>query len=321
LTASIAIPPPAGALESPRVAILLGTHQGSRFLSAQLDSIARQSWRSWKIWASDDHSTDSTWELLSAYRAEWGDERLTTLRGPGRGFCANFLGLACNARIHGDLFAFCDQDDLWDADKLERAVRWHLTVPSGVAALYCGRTRLIDRDGANIGFSPLFSRPVTFRNALVQSIAGGNTMVFNRSARGLLMEAGHDIDVQTHDWWTYMVVAGCGGRVRYDPEPSVGYRQHSSNLVGSNVSLSGRMRRAVRLLEGRFRSMNERNIAALWRLRHRMTTENAAILDEFTRLRNHGLAGRIAGLRRSGVYCHTRLGNIGLATAAVLKKL
>lgn len=306
---------------APHVAILLGTHQGERFLASQLDSIARQTWSQWEVWASDDHSTDATWEILSAYRTEWGDERLKLHRGPARGFCANFLALACDARIQAELFAFCDQDDVWDEDKLERAVRWHRTIPDGIAALYCGRTRLIDIEGRDIGHSPLFSRPVTFRNALVQSIAGGNTMVLNRAARALLMEAGRDVDVQTHDWWAYMVVAGCGGRVHYDPEPAVGYRQHEGNLVGSNASFSGRVRRAVRLLEGRFRNMNDRNIAALRRLRHRLTTENAAILEEFTRSRNHGLAGRIAGLRRSGVYCHTRLGNIGLATAAVLKKL
>jgi glycosyltransferase involved in cell wall biosynthesis len=305
----------------PRIAILLGTHHGERYLADQLKSIALQSWTNWEVWGSDDHSSDATWEILSAYRAEWGDERLKMQRGPARGFCANFLSLACDARIHADLFAFCDQDDLWDTDKLERAVRWHRDVRPGEPALYCGRTRLIDENGTGIGFSPLFKRPVTFRNALVQSIAGGNTMVFNRAARDLLMEAGREIDVQTHDWWTYIVVTGCGGRVYYDPQPAVGYRQHAGNLVGSNASLGGRVRRAVRLLEGRFRNMNDRNLAALRRLRHRMTMENLAILDEFTRARNRGLAGRITGLRRSGVYCHTRLGNIGLAAAAVLKKL
>lgn len=304
-----------------RVAVLLGTYQGERFLAAQLDTIARQTWPNWELWASDDRSSDATWELLSAYRTKWGDERLRLRRGPARGFCANFLDLACDASIHADLFAFCDQDDLWDADKLERAIRWHAGVPAGVPALYCGRTRLIDVGGATVGHSPLFRRPVTFRNALVQSIAGGNTMMFNRAARALLMEAGPGIDVQTHDWWAYMVVAGCGGRVFYDPEPAVGYRQHGSNLVGSNASVTSRLRRAVRLLEGRFRSMNDRNIAALARLRHRLTTENAAIFEEFARARDHGLTGRIAGVRRSGVYCHTRLGNLGLATATVLKRL
>lgn len=53
------------------------------------------------------------------------------------------------------------------------------------------------------------------------------------------------------------------------------------------------MRRAGRLLAGRFRNMNQRNITALRRIRHRLTTENLAVFEEFERARNRGLAGRI----------------------------
>ena len=305
----------------PEIAILLGTHQGQHFLESQLDSIQSQSHADWSVYASDDHSTDGTLEVLGAYREKWGDERLSIRSGPGKGFRANFLALACAQDISGRYFAYCDQDDVWEFDKLAIAVRWLESIPEEIPALYCGRTRLIDEQGRERGYSPLFRRPVTFRNALVQSIAGGNTMVFNQATRALLIEAGADIDVQTHDWWTYMVVSACGGRVLYDTRPTVRYRQHESNLVGSNASLPGRLQRARRLLAGRFRSMNDRNIFALKGILHRMTLESVDVLHEFESARNHRLARRIRGVWRSGVYCHTSLGNIGLAMAAVLKKL
>ncbi len=111
------------ALRSSHVAILLCTHQGERFLARQLDSVAAQTHADWRIWVSDDHSTDGTLEILECYRREWGDERISWVRGPGKGFVANFLGLACDPRIEADYFAFCDQDDLWDPDKLEVAER------------------------------------------------------------------------------------------------------------------------------------------------------------------------------------------------------
>jgi len=47
--------------------------------------------------------------------------------------------------------------------------------------------------------SPLLSKAPA--NALVQSITGGNTMVFNNAARALLREAGDAVSVFTHDWW------------------------------------------------------------------------------------------------------------------------
>lgn len=250
-----------------------------------------------------------------------GDERLSIRTGPGNGFCSNFLSLACAPDIRARYYAFCDQDDLWDDDKLATAARWLDSNAPDTPALYCARTRIIDEAGRTLGLSPLFSRPEGFKNALVQSIAGGNTMMFNNSARRLLMEAGSRIDVQTHDWWAYIVVSACGGRVFYDPRPTVGYRQHPANLVGSNASLIGRVLRASRMLKGRFRGMNDRNIAALKRLAHHMTPECAGVLDTFECAREASPINRIAGLLSAGVYCQTTLGNLGLLAAALLKKL
>jgi hypothetical protein len=191
---------------------------------------------------------------------------------------------------------------LWDPDKLDVALAWVTSIPAHIPAVYGARTRLIDEDDGVIGLSPLFPHPMSFANAIVQSVAGGNTMVFNHAARALLMEAGPDLDIQTHDWWLYILATGCGGLLHYDPVPKVGYRQHPNNIVGSNIGWMPRLRRAYRLLIGRFRSMNDRNFAALRRVRHRMSPEALAVLDEFERARHAWLLPRIIGIRKSGVY-------------------
>jgi|GEM_PF-6884241 len=77
------------------------------------------------------------------------------------------------------------------------------------SAVCCTRTRLVHTEDKEIGVSPLLSKAPA--NALVHSIAGGNTMVFNNAARALLREAGDAVSVFTHDWWAYMVVAGGRG--------------------------------------------------------------------------------------------------------------
>lgn len=304
-----------------RVAILMGTFQGERFLAQQLDSIQAQTYSGWTLWASDDRSSDGTLGILKSYQAAWGNDRLIIRSGPAQGFRANFLSLACDPSIEADYFAFSDQDDLWDADKLAVAIRWLDSIPGKVPALYCARTRLIDEDNRPIGFSPLFPKPFAFGNALVQSGAGGNTMVFNAAARALLVEAGADVIVQTHDWWAYILVTGCGGEVFYDVTPKVGYRQHGENLVGSNASWLGRFQRACRILIGRFKAMNDRNIAALHRMRHRLSPESRRALDEFARARCKWLLPRVLGVRRSGVYCQTPLSNVALIAATLLKRL
>jgi glycosyltransferase involved in cell wall biosynthesis len=176
-----------------RVAVLLCTRRGARFLSSQLESITTQSHANWRIYASDDESEDQTRTILVDFQRRMGRGRLLIRIGPGRGFAANFLSLACAKGIEADYFAFCDQDDVWEPDKLSRALAWLAHVDPATPTLYCCRTRLIDEHGHTIGFSPLFSKAPHFRNAIVQSIAGGNTMVFNAAARRLLIRAGGDV--------------------------------------------------------------------------------------------------------------------------------
>lgn len=305
----------------PKVAVLMCTMQGQHFLAEQLNSIATQTHPRWAIWASDDGSDDHTHAILEYYQSHWGEDRISIHAGPAEGSTANFLSLTCRADIDADYFAYADQDDIWEADKLERAVNWLKTVPDGVPALYGSRTLLVDARNQHIGYSPLFNRNPDFRNALVQSIAGGNTMVFNRAARDLLREAGETVEAITHDWWAYMLVTGCGGLVHYDPYPTVRYRQHDSNQFGSNVDPVAQLKRARLLLQGRFRGWVDSNLRALSRVRGRLTPENRQVLDQFVAARQKHLVARLLGLRRAGVFRQTLLGNLGLAAAALINRL
>ena len=306
----------------PSVAILLCTYQGEEFLSAQLNSIARQTHPHWQVWASDDGSRDATLKMLAQYHTEWGDALLCVVEGPGKGFVANFLSLVCNPAVRADYFAYADQDDLWEADKLERALAWLATVPSGQPALYMSRTRLIDEAGKDIGFAPLFtSRPPTFANAIVQNIGGGNTMVFNAAAREVIAAGTRDTSMVAHDWWSYMLITGAGGVAYYDTYPSVRYRQHGANVHGSNAGLLNRLWRAVLVFGGRFRSWSDRNIRSLSPVRDLLTPENQRIFDNFNAARRGSLPARLLALRRSGVHRQGFVDNIGLYVAALFNRL
>lgn len=305
----------------PKVAVLMCTMQGQRFLAEQLNSIAIQSHPRWAIWASDDGSGDHTHAILEYYQAHWGRDRLSIHDGPAEGSTANFLSLTCRADIDADHFAYADQDDVWESDKLERAVEWLGSVPPDVPALYGSRTLLVDARNQHIGYSPLFTRAPSFRNALVQSIAGGNTMVFNRAARDLLRQAGESVEAITHDWWAYMLVTGCGGQVHYDPYPTVRYRQHEGNQFGSNATVLAQASRARQLLQGRFRGWVDANLLALERVRWLLTPENQRVLDAFIEARQRRLPGRLAGLREAGIFRQTLLGNLGLTAAALINRL
>ncbi|MGL4860623.1 MAG: glycosyltransferase, partial [Enterobacteriaceae bacterium] len=188
-------------ITSPEVAILLCTWYGQQYLAGQLDSFAAQTHTHWKGWVSDDGSEDDTLTILENYKLKWPAGRLSIHSGPGMGFAANFVSLTCMDCIDAAYYAYSDQDDIWETDKLERAIQWLATIPAHIPALYCARTRLVDAENNEIGLSPLFSRPPSFANALMQNIGGGNTMVFNNATRALLRETRESYPLITHDWW------------------------------------------------------------------------------------------------------------------------
>lgn len=304
-----------------RVAILLCTCEGQRYLAEQLDSFAAQSHTNWEVWVSDDASKDNTRTILKAYTQKWPERRLSIHSGPAKGFAANFLSLVCKADIKADYYAYSDQDDIWEADKLARAVTRLKSVPRNIPALYCSRTRLVDADNNEIGLSPLFSKSPSFANALMQNIGGGNTMVFNHAARALICDAGKNLPIVSHDWWAYMVVSGCGGKVFYDSKPTLRYRQHGGNLFGTNTTWSARLKRTRMLWQGHFRQWNNNNITALRALQDKLTPENREILEHFAQAREMRLIPRLLGLKRSSIHRQTLLGNLGLVAAAIFNKL
>lgn len=302
----------------PKVAVLLCSYNGGKFLAQQLESIAQQEGVELAIHVSDDGSQDQTQSILKAFHERWG-QQLSVVQGPERGHVHNFFSLIF-ADIEGDYFAYSDQDDVWDPDKLSRAVKALSSFPEDRPALYCSRSLLIDHDGALLGLSPLFLKPPAFANALIQNIGGGNTMVMNRKARDLLCAVG-PADIVAHDWWTYILVTGSGGSVIYDPRPSVSYRQHQDNVIGSSTSWRDRFKRFVLALRGRNRLWNTKHITALQQNRSCLTIENQRILDDFSAARDKPLPRRPLYLWRSGVYAQSTWGNLGLVAAALLKKL
>ncbi len=300
------------------VVVLLCSYNGGCYLAEQLDSILRQNSCQPTIVISDDGSTDDTRELLENYAA--GHPQMSWRPGPAQGFVCNFFSLINDTSISGEYFALADQDDLWLPDHLARALGDLETVPAGVPALYASRTRLVDTGGEPIGWSPEHARPPGFHNALIQNIASGNTMVFNRAARDLLARLGAHAMPVWHDWALYQVVTACGGHVFYDQEPTVLYRQHGGNAIGAVWTMGSRWYRLRMLLQGRFRLWNGRNLYALEGVSEHITPESRELLQRFMEVRQRKTPwGRVFGLYRLGLYRQTRIGQIGLYFAALLK--
>lgn len=308
-------------IESKKVAILVCTYNGERFLREQLESFINQTHKNWSIHVSDDGSTDATLEILEEYKKQLGDEKIVILQGPRQGFAKNFLSLIKNREIVADYFAFSDQDDIWFEDKLSRSIAQIPQIPTSKPHLYCSRTKLVNTDLAPLGFSPLFKKRPCFENSLVQSIAGANTMMINNAARDLMCRIADDALVVAHDWLAYLLVTGCGGQVVFDQNPTLLYRQHEGNLIGANATYKNQVNRILKMLSGRFSEWSTQNLIVLNSIRMELTEDNRRTLERFEAARNSGLLSRLYLMKKSGVHRQTLKGNISLVAAAILNKI
>ncbi len=306
----------------PQVCILLALYQGEAHLRDQLDSYVAQSHANWSLLVSDDGSSDASGAILSAFQARHPGRAITLRRGPCRGFARNFLSLLQAAPSGVPYVALSDQDDVWFPDKLTRAVDRLAAVPADCPALYCAATLICDEALTPLGPSPAFPRHPDFRNALVQSIGGGNTMVLNRAALDLAAVAAAEAsDPVAHDWWLYQLITGCGGQILRDPVPALHYRQHGGNLFGANLSTRTSLSRVLALLGGRFRRWNDVGLAALAGSAHRFTPSARAAMRHYAAARTGPVWRRLRALRASGVYRQSRLGMAALYIACALGRL
>ena len=305
----------------PRVAILMCTFYGERFLQEQLDSIAAQTHQNWVLWVSDDGSTDQTLALLRATQAQWGEDKLKIVEGPRLGFARNFLYLACHPDIEADYYAFSDQDDIWLSEKLSRAIGLLEHQKRELPSLYGSRTELINAHGKTIGISKLIPHDLRFHNALVQNVAGGNTMVFNHALRDIVRFAGPDMDIVSHDWWLYIVTTAMRGKVVFDQNPFIQYRQHKGNLVGSNTSISAKLNRLSQLFSGRFKGWIQRNHTCLLRINTKMSDDYANIEESLASLHRFSLLQRINCFKKIGVRRQSLGGTCALFLAVVFNQV
>lgn len=307
--------------DTPPVSILLASFNGGRHLAAQLDSIAAQQNDDWRLIISDDGSTDDSRAICMSFRDRLGADRVRLIDGPKAGPTRNFLHLVAAAPKDAPI-AFSDQDDIWLPHKMSRAMA-RLSGETG-PVLYCARTLICDDGLQNRTPSRLFARPHGWRNALVQACTPGNTSVLNAQAAALLKDSisvASARDLPAHDWWAYQLITGAGGRVIFDAEPGLLYRQHADNVMGRNDTPRGMLRRMTMLMQGEYGGWLAANTAALTELSHLLTPENEAILQRFSALLHAPGPAAFNELRRLGLYRQTRGGDAALRIAAITGRL
>lgn len=300
----------------PRVAVLLCTRDGSRFINQQLDSLINQQKVEIEIFWSDDGSKDNTQEIVLSYQDRL---KITPIKLPvDHNAGDHFLKLLYIVPTDFDYYAFCDQDDIWLPPKLKRAINFLIHQPYD---LYGARTQLIDQHNNYLNLSMQFTKRPSFNNALVQSIAGGNTMVWTHKLHKHLIS--HQVQhVPSHDWWVYILATFQGFQMYYDSQPTLLYRQHGKNNVGANLGLKNQIKRILQGLIGRYQTWNNQHQYLLDQLINLGTKQN--IIDyyffQIARQSTNPIK-RLYKLQQSKVYRQTLAGKLSLMMATLIYRL
>lgn len=304
------------------VQILMGVYDGAAVLPDQLQSLADQTHAHWQLVCSDDGSSDGTRDVIAEFSSRVPQE-VVLADGPRAGFSANFMHLLGNIGDVPPHVALADQDDVWLPEKLDRALHALAGCDPDRPALYCARRWLWEPDTDRRRATPPAKRPPSFRNALIENIAPGNTIVLNRAAACLARDAARRTGaVFAHDWWLYLLITGAGGQVVCDDgPPCLLYRQHPGNVIGGGRGLGAQVVRKLNVLQGAFRDRVQGNLAAMRAVQDVLTPENRQVLRAFGAALDAGLPARLAGLARVAPYRQSRLGSFGFWGAALLGRV
>ena len=293
-----------------KVAIILGYYNGGQFINQLINSIFCQTFQNFHIFIFDDNS-EIPFNIDSFNYKSNQREKITVYRRDiNLGFTMNFLKGLSEVDDSYEYYSFCDQDDIWEKDKLSRGIQIIESRKSNLPSLYGSKTWIANKDCSKIiGESITVKRSLTFKNAIFQSFAGGNTMIFNLNAKKLIINKLDLINPISHDWWTYLLISGFGGNVYYDPKPSLLYRQHNNNQMGTNKSWNGRISRFFQLLKGDFKACMDCNISSLNIIKEILNDENKSVLEDFSKARKSNFIKRIYLYNKSGVYRQNLIGS------------
>jgi rhamnosyltransferase len=233
--------------------VILCSYNGAEYIAEQLHSILNQQPAPSRILISDDGSTDDTIDIVRKIAATTTIP-LELIQGPGRGVVENVFSAL--PRTRAPYVFLADQDDVWLENKAALFTQKMTFSPEPHLIFSdawvwqenderCSFWQLDQLNPDNASYPSLLA----FHNC----VQGASTCV----NQALIQAIRPHPDIAMHDWWLGLVAAGVG-RVSIIPEPTLLYRQHRGNQIGSQSrsaryeSLSQKKQRATLVLQQAF---------------------------------------------------------------------
>lgn len=207
------------------IAVLLSTYNGEEYLKEQIESITKQSDVEWKLYIRDDGSTDKTKDILKSYSS---NSNIVVEYGENLGYIQSFLKLLNDHINDAEYFAFCDQDDIWQENKLIKAYEKLSKLPKNKPSLYHSDLKAVNENLIQIGYKSFENRKKSLGSSISRTFVSGCTSVFNKEL-GELVIKNYQLVKIGHDSWLANVAFSVGAVVYYDDNSYILFRRHSNN--------------------------------------------------------------------------------------------
>lgn len=224
-----------------KLSVAMCTYNGALYLSEQLESLAEQIRPPDELVICDDCSSDATVEIIRAFSA-------SRAPFPVRLYVnENNLGVAKNFEraaelCAGELIAFADHDDVWDAEKLQLIEREFDRAPE--VGVVFSDAEIVDSQLEPTGhtmweyaFTEEHRRMVRAGHAFEILLAGctvtGATMAFRSKYRELALPFPPD-ELMVYDGWMALMIATVA-EIGFINRTLIKYRQHERQHLGSHA--------------------------------------------------------------------------------------
>lgn len=220
----------------------MSTYNGARFLDEQLESLINQEIDSSKykleIYCRDDGSIDSTMKKLKKYAMRYGCIKVLDNSGQNLGVKLSFFSLLKS--IEADYYFFCDQDDIWNRNKvsifMDESLKINDTIPGGMYS----DLEVVDSNNVSVGNTMMsinnwkYGENRDFEFLFFKARVTGAAFAINRRARDMIIyiDDKEFSKVRMHDSIIALLISAFDN-LHFIPKVTVRYRQHNDNVLGA----------------------------------------------------------------------------------------
>lgn len=229
------------------VQVIMSTYNGEKYIKEQIQSIFNQKECNVSLLIRDDGSTDRTIEIIKELELK---HNIKLIQGENLRAAKSFLEAIKFTDEEKDFFAFSDQDDVWLEDKLINAIKI-LENYNNNMAVYASNLTAVDEKKQIIKHKILPEKfSLEYKDLLIKSqYLFGCTMVFNKSMRNFIKKQNPEQPMM-HDIWIALM-ATLKGKLIYDNNSYIYYRQHGNNQVGAKISYKEKIKNRLALFNGK----------------------------------------------------------------------